>query len=94
MRCVISRISDELLKEVSIDNVLFARALLHLEHQLGAGEGDAHTFDFFGLDSARSVFIAKAARFGQQVDGDVVVDPDDDPLRDVLASPFADGTVG
>ena len=50
LRGVISRISDELLKEVSINNVLFARALLHLEHQLGAGEGDAHTFDFFGFD--------------------------------------------
>ena len=62
LRCVISRISDELLKEVSIDNVLFARALLHFEHQLGTGEGDAHTFDFFGLDSARCVFIASNRR--------------------------------
>ena len=72
----------------------FRAGLLHFEHQLGAGEGNAHTFDFFGLDSARSVFIANAARFGHQVDGDVVVDPDDDPRRAVVVAQFAEGMVG
>lgn len=94
MRWGISRIPDQLLEEVSINHVLFSRALLHFEHQLGVGEGKAPTFDFFGLDSACSVSIANAARFGHQVDGDVVVDPDDDPRRAVVVAQFAEGTVG
>lgn len=74
MRCVNSRIPDELLEEISVNGVLFARALLHLEHQFGSGEGDADAAGNFGLGATRGVLLTHAVGLSHELDGDVVVD--------------------
>lgn len=45
------------------------------------------------FNAADGIFVTHAAGLGHEIDGDVVVDADDNPLRDVLVTQFADGTV-
>ena len=72
MRCGNSRIPDDLLEEISINGVLFARALPHLQYQFGSGDGAAAAVDDFGLGAARSVFLTHALGLSHEIDGDFV----------------------
>src|ERR1017187_1500523 len=82
-----------LLKERPISGVLFARALLHSEHQLGACKGYGYAIDYFRFDSVYGIFKAHPTSLGHQVHSYVVIHAYDDPLCYILVAEFFDRTV-
>jgi hypothetical protein len=69
----------ELEQVLKIDLILWASALLELDHQLAIGHRYGYALHFSDLHLALRFFVADAARLCHEIYGDLVIDSSDNP---------------
>src|SRR5271157_1309336 len=87
----------ELEQVLKIDLILWASALLELDHQSAIGHRYGYALHFSNLHLGLRFFVADTARLCHEIHGDLVIDSSNNPLLQILqhrvrGSPFQAGS--